>query len=85
MIPAKISLTDPEFPNCFIYTISFQILINMKPILKANRIDLTALAKKFFYHEILNFTKHFIEEEQLDPKDILHLTYNFDTNYDCWL
>jgi hypothetical protein len=85
VIQAKISLIDPEFPNCFTYTISSQILINLKPILKVNRIDLNDLPNKFFYHEIRDFTRYFIEEEQLDPRDIFDLSYDFDTNYDSWL
>jgi len=60
VIQAKISLIDPEFPNCFTYTISSQIIINMKPILQANRLDLTALPNQFFYHEIRDFASYFL-------------------------
>jgi hypothetical protein len=63
VIQAKISLIDPEFPNCFTYTISSQIIINMKPILKITRLDLTALPNQFFYHEIRDFARYFLEHD----------------------
>ena len=42
ILQPRVSLIDPEFPNCFQYTISETILINMKPILKVDRLDLEA-------------------------------------------